>query len=84
MNVDNPDQASEQVSVPIDLHHISAADLGRLGVPHLAYIKPVLAEDGTKAFAIHAADGTPMGIAGDVRVAAAAIMQHDMVPALVH
>jgi hypothetical protein len=36
------------------------------------------------AFAIHAADGTPMAIAADREVAVAAIRQHEMVPALVH
>jgi hypothetical protein len=41
-------------------------------------------EGGGTAFAIHAADGTPMALAGDIQLAAAAILQHDMVPALVH
>ena len=49
----------------------------------IAYVKPVVV-NGATAFAIHAADGTPMAIAGDRDVAIAAIVQHEMVPAQVH
>ncbi|HSU07167.1 MAG TPA: DUF1150 family protein, partial [Acetobacteraceae bacterium] len=34
--------------------------------------------------AIHAADGTPMAVAGDHDVAIAAILEHNMVPVTVH
>ncbi len=54
-----------------------------LCVYHLAYVKPVLV-NGTRAFAIHGADGTPMAVAGAEDLAFAAIRQHEMVPALVH
>lgn len=76
---ENP--ASSQVG--FDIRHISARDLAKLGVSELAYVKPVTA-DGALAYAIHAADGTPMALAGDLEVAIAAIRQHEMVPALVH
>ena len=49
----------------------------------IAYVKPVMV-NGTTAFAIHAADGTPMAIAAGLDVAVAAIVQHEMVPAQVH
>jgi hypothetical protein len=49
----------------------------------IAYVKPVVV-NGSAAFAIHAADGTPMAIAGGLEVAVAAIVQHEMVPAQVH
>ena len=39
---------------------------------------------GVTAFAIHAADGTPMAVAGGLDVAVAAILQHEMVAAQVH
>ena len=86
MNVNQPGGAG---SAPpdfeeIDLHQLSAGQLARLGVAELAYIKKVPTEGGGSAFAIHGADGTPMALAPDVDVAAAAIRQHDMVPALVH
>jgi hypothetical protein len=68
----------------IDIRHLTALQLAQLGVSQLAYIKRVPVEDGGVAFAIHAADGTPMALADDCELAAAAIRQHDMIAALVH
>ena len=68
---------------PLDIRHMSVAQLASLGVSHLAYVKPVVV-NGTRAFAIHGADGTPMAVAGAEDLAFAAIRQHEMVPALVH
>jgi hypothetical protein len=65
------------------IHDITAEQLAKLGVSQLAYVKPVLV-NGAAAFAIHAADGTPMAVAGDREVAMAAILQHEMVASLVH
>jgi hypothetical protein len=67
----------------LDIHHISAAQLASLGMEEIAFVKPVMTENGP-AFAIHAADGTPMAIATTASLAAAAIIQNDMVPSLVH
>ncbi|MCQ8240297.1 DUF1150 family protein [Rhizosaccharibacter radicis] len=69
--------------MPIDIRHLSTRQLQALGVSQLAYVKSVLV-DGEIAFAIHAADGTPMALAGDREVAVAAIQQHEMVAASVH
>ncbi len=66
-----------------DIRTLSPADLGRLGMEQLAYVKPVIL-NGARAFAIHAADGTPMAVAQDHSLAMAAIVQHEMVPAQVH
>lgn len=66
-----------------DIHHISAEELATLGIAEIAFVKPVMTDNGP-AFAIHAADGTPMAIASDASLAQAAIIQHDMVPSLVH
>jgi hypothetical protein len=52
-------------------------------VSQIAYVKPVL-YNGARAFAIHAADGTPMAVATDRDAAMAAIMQQEMVAAQVH
>jgi hypothetical protein len=35
-------------------------------------------------FAIHGADGSPMAVAEDRDLAVAAIVQHEMIPTLVH
>ena len=66
-----------------DMHKISTQELANLGMEEIAFVKPVMTDNGP-AFAIHAADGTPMAIASDAMVAQAAIIQHDMVPSLVH
>ena len=77
------DDMASRVILPLDIRHMSVAQLASLGVSHLAYVKPVLV-NGTRAFAIHGADGTPMAVAGAEDLAFAAIRQHEMVPALVH
>lgn len=66
-----------------DIHKISTDELQKLGVAQIAYVKQVLV-NGATAFAIHAADGTPMAMAEDRDVAMAAIVQHEMHPSLVH
>lgn len=66
-----------------DIHDITAEQLARLGVSQIAYVKPVI-HNGAHAFAIHAADGTPMALAADRDTALAAIVQHEMHPSLVH
>ena len=65
------------------LRNLSARDFARLGADEVAYLRPVVM-NGTLAFAIHAADGTPIGAAPNAPLAAAAIRQHEMEPALVH
>jgi hypothetical protein len=67
----------------LDIRHLSAEQLQGLGVAEIAYVKPVMM-NGVRAYAIHAADGTPMAVAGDCDLAVAAIRQHEMLPSLVH
>ncbi len=69
--------------VAVDIRHLTETQLMQLGVSELAYVKPVLVE-GSRAYAIHAADGSPMAVTEDREVAIAAIRQHEMVPAMVH
>jgi hypothetical protein len=69
--------------VTFDIHAITAEQLGRLGLSQIAYVKAVQV-NGAAAFAIHAADGTPMAVATDRDTALAAIVQHEMHPNLVH
>jgi hypothetical protein len=68
---------------PFDIRHLSSEQLGRLGVEQIAYVKAVMM-NGMVAYAIHAADGTPMAVAGDREVAIAAVHQHEMLVSLVH
>jgi len=69
--------------VVVDIRALSADQLARLGLAQIAYVKPVVL-NGVSGFAIHAADGTPMAVAGDREVAVAAILQHEMHPVSVH
>ncbi len=66
-----------------DVRRISEIELKTLGMSRIAYVKAVQV-DGDLAYAIHAADGTPMALAGDQETAFGAILQHEMIPALVH
>jgi hypothetical protein len=88
MDIDSEDRldAPNAPAVEIgnfDIRHLSAEQLGSLGVSQIAYVKPVVV-NGQHGFAIHAADGTPMAVAGDRSVAVAAILQHEMQPLSVH
>ncbi len=65
------------------LRSLSAQDFASLGTNEIAYVRPVVM-NGARAFSIHAADGTPIGAAPNAQLAAAAIRQHEMEPALVH
>jgi len=69
--------------VVVDIRALSVDQLARLGLAEIAYVKPVVL-NGVSGFAIHAADGTPMAVAGDREVAVAAILQHEMHPVSVH
>jgi hypothetical protein len=66
-----------------DIRHISEQQLAALGVSHIAYLKPVMV-NGVHGVAIHAADGTPMAVAGTRDIAAAVVVQHEMLPLSVH
>ncbi|HKM63973.1 MAG TPA: DUF1150 family protein [Acidisphaera sp.] len=83
INSDDPTNEAAQVGGTFDLRHLSVSELAQLGVSQIAYVRPVVV-NGAPAFAIHAADGTPMAMAGDRDVAMAAIAQHEMVPVSVH
>ena len=85
MNANSIQQSNESAAMAVvfDIRHISTEQLAQLGMQQIAYVKPVVV-DGAACFAIHAADGTPMAIAGGLDVAVAAIQQHEMVPAQVH
>lgn len=80
--LDNGD-GEEIASVLFDVRHLSAQQLATLGVSQIAYVKPIVI-NGVAGFAIHAADGTAMAVAGDRAVAIAAINQHEMQALSVH
>ena len=75
-NSDKPTEAS-----PFRL--LTANDLAGLGIGDIAYLKPVMI-DGRESFAIHSADGQPLGSAPGRAAAVAAAIQHNLVPLSVH
>ena len=88
MNVNTPNSSGGSLmgaasEGSFDIRHLSAGQLAKLGVAQVAYIKQIVL-DGAPAFAIHAADGTPMAVAAEREVAVAAVRQHEMTPLSVH
>ena len=75
--------AAAAPALAFDIRHLSIEQLAKLGVSQIAYVKAVHL-NGAAAFAIHAADGTPMAVTEDRDTAFAAIRQHEMLPAMVH
>lgn len=67
----------------MSIRNISTDDLQKLGMPKVAYLKPVVM-NGTRAYAIHAADGTPMALAADRDLAIEAVIDNEMLPTSVH
>jgi len=65
------------------LRQLSTQDFASFALGDVAYVRPV-EMDGTTAFAIHAADGTPLSVVADRELAFAAIVQNDMEPVSVH
>ena len=66
-----------------DLRAISTQDLAALGLQDVAYVKPVVVE-GKAAYAVHAADGTPIAVLSNRDVAFIAVRQHELEPVSVH
>lgn len=66
-----------------DIHQITQSQLAELGLAQIAYVKQVIV-DGEACFAIHAADGTPLALSDGLDSAVGAIIDHDMVPTMVH
>lgn len=71
------------IASPVPFRHLSPEDFAAFGVDHLAYVKPVQV-NGVPAFAVHAADGTPLTVLPDREVASAAVRQNDLEPVSVH
>jgi hypothetical protein len=65
------------------LRQLSAKELGLLGMNDVAYVKPVV-DNGSQAFAVHAADGTRIAVIANRDLAFAVVRQNDMEPVSVH
>lgn len=69
--------------LPPDIRHLSPVDFARLGVAEVAYVRPVVV-NGTRAYAIHGADGTPLALVENWQTAIGMIVQHEMTPVTLH
>ena len=65
------------------LKSISPKEFALWGIQDIAYIRPVTVE-GERAFAVHAADGTPVAMMKSLELAQAAVRQNDLEPLSVH
>ena len=63
--------------------HFSPQDLLRLGLANLAYVRS-RSKDGALVYAVYAADGSELGVAGSREVAFAAARQQGLEPLSVH
>jgi len=66
-----------------DLKTMSSHDFRTLGMRDFAYIRPVVLDE-QEAFAIHAADGTPLSVLGSFSDAVMAVHQNDLLAVTVH
>ena len=82
MEEDRETQTAGNTSA-VDIRNMPASQFAQLGMPLIAYVKPVVV-NGDNAFAIHGADGSPMGMAPGLDVAMAAVLQHEMLAVRVH
>jgi hypothetical protein len=78
------DPIGHDAAVPVgDPRHMTSAQLRRLGMPWLVYLRSGKI-NGEVAYAIHAADGTPMAVVEDVEVALDLASANNMTFVTVH
>ena len=66
------------------LKNLTNQDFLSLGMRDVAYVKPVLDDDNKPAFAVHAADGTPLTVMDDMSSALSIILNNELEPATLH
>ena len=67
----------QDTKTDLNLKNISLQDFLSFGMRDVAYIRPVKIEDAT-AYAIHAADGTPLSVMETMDNALSAVHQNDL------
>jgi hypothetical protein len=65
------------------LKKLTSRDFLTLGIHDVAYVKAVTVENRT-AYAIHAADGTPLSVMGDMSAAVGLILNNELEPVTLH
>jgi hypothetical protein len=81
---ESTDSISHDEAVRIsDPRQMTRAQLRRLGVPRMAYLRCGTVE-GQEAFAVHAADGTAIAVVEDLEVAMELASESDLIFVAVH
>jgi hypothetical protein len=88
MNVVETDELLDPVSSGdslriADPRQMTRAQLRRLGVPRLVYLRCGTV-DGEDAFAVHAADGTAIAVVEDIQLAMELALENNMTFVAVH
>jgi hypothetical protein len=88
MHIAETDEALDPISLDDavligDPRQMTRAQLRRLGVPRLVYLRCGMV-DGQKAYAVHAADGTAIAVVDDVEVAVELVSDNHMIFVAVH
>lgn len=73
----------ENANVSVILKNLSSHDFLALGIRDVAYVKPVMI-DNRQAYAIHAADGTPLTVMNDMSAALGLILNNELEPVTLH
>jgi len=77
------DNHSPKNAPPSGAPGMTPSDFAGWGLQDVAFVKKVVV-DGQTGYAIHAADGTHMGMAPSRDLALAAVRQHELEPFSVH
>jgi len=71
-------------TTPQTWSQLSAQDFAALGLNQVAYIQAVENDTGKRAYVVRAANGTDIAEMADLKIAVAAVRQHEMEPLSVH
>ena len=82
-NTIQPNEDQAVMAAIVDIRHISTEQLAQLGLQQIAYVKPIVV-NGSAAFAIHAADGTPIMLTDSREAAIANAWSNELQAVSVH
>lgn len=63
-----------------DIRQLTDKQFRLLGLKSVAYIRPILTDEGELGYAICAADGSLLAVVEDIQSALGTILQNDMMP----
>lgn|GEM_PF-4194110 len=69
---------------PFKTHSVSVEELEAFGLEFMAYVRPVVMNDGRKAQGIYAADGSLLTVMDDRDSAFVTLKRHEIMPQSVH